>query len=200
VRRHDGGGAVLGVDAPLVVTVTSGRRDCEGRVQAAYGRRGAGPHPSNLTLLRGRVRAMELVRSLGYTWRLEEPAGRTGRWAIEVFPHPALVELAGLDRALRYKRGPLTLRREGLLALLGVLQRLGCVGPTLLALGSRLGSLRGGGLKDFEDLADAHVCALVARHWWRHGRIGTRVFGDEQGGAILVPVPVHEGLWDTASV
>src|SRR4030095_2332576 len=57
------GGAVVARDAPLGGTNPAGtRRPCEAEVQRHYGRVGAGPYPTNLGLLGGLVRAMELVR------------------------------------------------------------------------------------------------------------------------------------------
>src|SRR6266536_1659851 len=112
VSAHDAGGAVLALDAPLVVRNPTGRRACEAELQRRYGQLGAGPYPSNLTLLHGRVRAMELVQRL---------------------PMP-------------YQTVPRDPRR-------------------------------------------AHVCAYVGLWWWWHGRWSTLVAGDDQHGAILVPVP-----------
>jgi predicted RNase H-like nuclease len=117
VAAHDGGGAVVALDAPLVVTNPAGtRRACEAEVQRRYGRAGAGPYPTNLGLLSGRVRAMELVRRSDrpYVTVPRDPGRRAGWWAVEVFPAPALVELGGLGRAVRYKKGPPEARRAGL--------------------------------------------------------------------------------------
>jgi predicted RNase H-like nuclease len=200
VAAHDGGGAVVAFDAPLVVTNPAGtRRACEAELQRGYGRLGAGPHPSNLGLLGGRVRAMDLVgRSpRPYLTVPRDPGGGTGWWAIEVFPHPALVELGGLDRALRYKKGPPQARRAGLRALAAVLEGLAGADPALRLdpggpLAGRLAGLdglRGAALKAVEDLADAHVCAYVALWWWRHGPAASLVAGDDAGGAIVVPLP-----------
>ena len=56
LAAHDRDGAVLALDAPLVVTNPSGtRRGCEAELQRRYGRLGAGPYPTNLGLLGGRV-------------------------------------------------------------------------------------------------------------------------------------------------
>jgi predicted RNase H-like nuclease len=198
VAAHDGDGAVLAIDAPLVVTNPAGtRRACEADLQARYGRLGAGPYPTNLGLLGGRVRAMEVVRRSPrrYLTVPRDPRRGTGWWAIEVFPSPAIVELGGLDRALRYKKGPPEARRAGLRALAGVLGRLAAGDPPL-RLGpagrlagelARLDGLRGGALKAVEDLADAHLCAYVALWWWWHGPAGCLVAGDDAGGAIVVP-------------
>jgi predicted RNase H-like nuclease len=200
LAAHDPGGAVLALDAPLVVTNPAGtRRGCEAELQRRYGRVGAGPYPTNLGLLGGRVRAMELVgRSpRPYLTVPRDPGRGSGWWAVEVFPAPALVELGGLERALRYKRGPPEARRAGLRAVAAVLGGLARADPPLrldpagrLAreLG-RLDDLRGAGLKAVEDLADAHVCAYVGLWWWANGPAATLVAGDDATGAILVPRP-----------
>jgi predicted RNase H-like nuclease len=160
---------------------------------------GAGPYPSNLGVLGGRVRAMDLVRRSPrpYLTVPRDPGRTAGWWAIEVFPHPAIVELGGLGRALRYKKGPPEARRAGLRALALVLAGLAAADPPLrpdaegllarelLALDRR----RGRALKAVEDLADAHVCAYVALWWWWHGPAATLVAGDDATGAIVVPRP-----------
>jgi predicted RNase H-like nuclease len=200
IAAHDRGGAVLALDAPLVVGNPAGtRRGCEAELQRRYGRAGAGPYPTNLGLLGGRVRAMELVRRSPrpYLTVPRDPARGTGWWAVEVFPAPALVELGWLERAPRYKQGPPELRRAGLAAVAAVLAGLAAEDPPLrLDRGGRLASelarldrLRGGGLKAVEDLADAHLCAYVGLWWWTHGDAATLVAGDDATGAILVPRP-----------
>jgi predicted RNase H-like nuclease len=201
VASHDAAGAVLALDAPLVVTNPAGtRRACEAELQRRYGRLGAGPHPSNLALLGGRVRAMELVTASArpYLTVPRDPGRATGWWAVEVFPHPAIVELAGRERALRYKKGPPAQRRDGLRALGALLRGLAAATPPLrLDQGGllareldRLDQRRGGALKAVEDLADAHVCAYVGLWWWAHGRSASLVAGDDAGGAIVVPRPL----------
>jgi predicted RNase H-like nuclease len=200
VAAHDADGAVVALDAPLVVTNPAGTsRGCERELARRYGRVGAGPYPTNLGLLGGRVRAMELVERSPrpYLTVPRDPGRGRGWWAVEVFPAPALVELGRLERAVRYKKGPPKTRRAGLAAVAAVLGRLAGADPPLrldpagrLAreLG-RLEGLRGAGLKAVEDLADAHVCAYVGLWWWARGPAATLVAGDDATGAILVPRP-----------
>jgi predicted RNase H-like nuclease len=203
LAAHDPGGAVVALDAPLVVGNPAGTsRGCEAELQRRYGRVGAGPYPTNLGLLGGRVRAMELVRRSGrpYLTVPRDPGRGTGWWAVEVFPAPALVELGGLGRAVRYKKGPPEARRAGLRAVVAVLEGLAGADPPLRLDPAgvlarelhRLDGLRGAGLKAVEDLADAHVCAYVGLWWWAHGRAATLVAGDDATGAILVPRPAGE--------
>ena len=133
---HDRGGAVVALNAPLVVGNPAGtRRGCEAELQRRYGRVGAGPYPTNLGLLGGRVRAMELVRRSDrpYVTVPRDPGRRSGWWAVEVFPAPALVELGGLARAVRYKRGPPEARRAGLRAVAAILGGLGRGRPAAAA-------------------------------------------------------------------
>jgi predicted RNase H-like nuclease len=200
LAAHDGGGAVVALDAPLVVTNPAGTsRGCERELQRRYGRAGAGPYPTNLGLLGGRVRAMELVErsQRPYLTVPRDPGRGRGWWAVEVFPAPTLVELGGLERAVRYKKGPPAARRAGLAAVAAVLGRLAGASPplrldpagTLARELRRLERLRGAGLKAVEDLADAHLCAYVGLWWWTHGPAATLVAGDDAGGAILVPRP-----------
>jgi len=129
--------------------------------------------------------------------RPRDPGRATGWWAIEVFPHPAIVELGGLSRALRYKKGPPEARRAGLRALALVLAGLAAADPPLRLDADRLlarellvlSDRRGQALKAVEDLADAHVCAYVALWWWWHGLAASLVAGDDATGAIVVPLP-----------
>jgi predicted RNase H-like nuclease len=202
LAAHDRDGAVVALDAPLVVANPAGtRRACEAELQRRYGGVGAGPYPSNLGLLGGRVRAMDLVRGSSQPY-LTVPRDRrrgTGWWAVEVFPHPAIVELGGLGRALRYKKGPPEARRAGLRTLALVLAGLAAADPPLRLdagglLARELAALdgrRGRALKAVEDLADAHVCAYVALWWWWHGTAASLVAGDDATGAIVVPRPAR---------
>ncbi|HEY4789829.1 MAG TPA: DUF429 domain-containing protein, partial [Actinomycetes bacterium] len=84
LAAHDRDGAVLALDAPLVVINPAGtRRGCEAELQRRYGRVGAGPYPTNLGLLGGRVRAMELIgRSpRPYLTVPRDPGRGRGWWA-----------------------------------------------------------------------------------------------------------------------
>ena len=100
LEAHDHDGAVVALDAPLMVRNPAGTgRGCEAELQRRYGRLRAGPYPTNLGLLGGRVRAMELVErsSRPYLTVPRDPGRRTGWWAVEVFPAAALVELGRLE-------------------------------------------------------------------------------------------------------
>jgi len=189
---------VVAVDAPLVVPNLEGTRPGDRELSRVYRRFGAGAYPANRRRFRGKVRGEELVRKLielGFTSGPHVGRQAHGRRVVEVYPHPALVELFQLPRTLQYKA------RQGrsyehrwaeLERLIGLLRGLEQGKPPLQA-GAWLDlhdprGLRGRGLKALEDLLDGLLCAYIALHLWYWGPPGYRCFGDSERGYILVPV------------
>lgn len=194
------GPRVIAIDAPLVVQNPTGMRLCDRRVTQIYGRFHAGTYPANLQILKGRVRAMELARLLGATvlYRANDlrAVGQDERgWAIEVYPHAGMVDLFGLDRTVKYKRGPVRFRQAGLATLAALFrERLPHLDPPLpitAALESFLAvdpcTLRGGALKAHEDRLDALFCAYLAAHVARWGERRNCAMGEASSGTIVVP-------------
>ncbi len=184
--------AVVAVDAPLQVPNPTGRRPCEAEVTATYGGRHAGTHPSNRTLfLRrfGRIRGEDLAARfsrLGFGGPWEEGE----RTVLEVYPHPGLIEVFGLDERLAYKkkRRRVAAWREGLATLAGLLATLADADPPLVAPPMRIDeTVRGRALKDAEDRLDARFCAWTALLWARRGPAAFHLFGDPATGHIAVP-------------
>src|SRR5262249_7770993 len=100
--------AIVAVDAPLWVPNEDGRRPGETEIGRAFARYQAGAHPANRRRLAfgGVVRGEALVAALAerrFAHAPEVLAGAPVRQVIEVFPHPAMVALFGLDRTLKYK-------------------------------------------------------------------------------------------------
>jgi predicted RNase H-like nuclease len=110
-----------------------------------------------------------------------------GRFQIEVHPHAATVSLFGLDRIVKYKRGPRAQRAKELGRLRSLaLRRLPRQDPPL--------SLRlppvplTGNLKPTEDRIDAVLCAYIGAHWWIWAAARNRVYGGQESGYIVVPL------------
>jgi predicted RNase H-like nuclease len=197
VRRHAPRRVVAAIDAPLVVRNPSGRRDCEAQVQRAFGQYGAGPYPANLgnpSFANG-TRGERLCAALGFDMSVDSAAPRR---AVEVYPHPAMVVLLDLERVIPYKNKA----GRSLGSLHSAFARLLDLMETRLAdlqLGSsarwtELRELAGNAsrkadLDRIEDEVDAIFCAHLAHRWHRDGRAGNDVFGDDAGGAIVVPRP-----------
>ena len=191
---------MMAVDAPLVVPNRDGTRPCDRELSRRYGRYHAGCHPANRRKLGAIAPAERLVRQLASTGveRLHEPPHRRridGRWAFEVYPHPAMIELFHLDRIVKYKRGLVTERRSGLMRLLKLLRqhlpqldpplRLNAVSEALF--GTDPADLRGRALKCFEDCLDAVFCAYLAAHCWAWGSERNFAIGDSSYGSITLP-------------
>ncbi len=123
IAAHASADAVVAIDAPLVVKNATGQRDCERLITSHFGRYHAGCHPSNLahphTAIGGRVVGELEKRGFEHAFVLSEVKGRGGRWVFEVYPHPAMVRVFGLDRIIRYKKGRVGEKRQGL----GILRR-----------------------------------------------------------------------------
>jgi predicted RNase H-like nuclease len=188
------GPALLAVDAPLLVPNESGTRPCDRELSRFYRKAKAMAYPAN----RRRVtRGEELVSALarlGFSHRPWVEAQKPARQVVEVFPHPAMVELFGLPEILRYKARPgrsLEFRWQELSRYQELLRSLKKSEPAMEAeeiLSLAAPGLRGKSLKALEDLLDALFCAYIALHVWYWGPRGYRLFGDEKSGYILVPL------------
>ncbi|MFZ5869767.1 MAG: DUF429 domain-containing protein [Actinomycetota bacterium] len=166
-------GCLVAFDAPLIVRNDTGMRDCERLVGRYFGRFGIGCHAANrsMPVFADGGRAARLARELSLD---VAPASTARRRAIEVYPHPAIVQLFELDSALRYKQKPgrdLELLRHELVRLLDHLESLEAADPPLAlrrhpAWGqvrrSVAAARRKTQLRAVEDAVDAVVCAYVA--------------------------------------
>ena len=105
----------VAIDAPLVVPNETGQRPVDRLVTRQYGRFHAGAYPANLKQLGHDVRAEKLVGLLAPRGvrQLDEvtlPPQAAGSWAFETYPHPAMIELFGMDRIDQVQEGPRSLR------------------------------------------------------------------------------------------
>jgi len=197
IRRWLGPTSVLGIAMPTIVNNAAGVRACERELAVAFRRYDAGPHPAN----RGRPhfatggRARLLLDRLaadGVREDLGMAPGQAGRFAFEVFPHPAHVRLFGLDAIFRYKKKPARAWPSVLAewaTYRAALARLESADPPLL-LDARIPlHVERARYKVWDDTLDALTCAYVAAYLWRWG-LGaevTHVYGDAADGYIVVP-------------
>jgi len=192
------GPCLVAIDAPIIVTNPTGSRPCENLVGRYFGRYNASCHSSNLSRphFANGTRALRLADALGLS---VDPADRSDRRAMEVYPHPAIVMLFDLPRILQYKqkrgRDLEHLRRE-LLRLLDYLDGLSRANPPLLlhdcADWHRIRraaeqASRKVDLARVEDSIDAVVCAYIAAYS-EANPTGVRVIGDIESGYIVTPV------------
>lgn len=184
---------LVAVDMPMMDAPIIARRAADNAINRAYAGRGAGTHSPTLDRPGAVGRALETALSAaGYPLATQ---GIRIPCRIEIYPHPALIELLGATYRLPYKAGntgkywpgrPLVERRRLLFgtwativaALDGVLTG----SADLLALPPV--DARGRSLKAFEDRLDA-VVAAHAGAMALDGR--ARAFGD-MASAVWVPV------------
>ena len=189
---------VVAIDAPLVVTNAEGCRPCERALSKVFGSAGASTHSSNLGTFAGGLgppRFEALLAELSFHHAADPDLARTpGRWMVEVYPHPAFVNLFALAQRVAYKKGSVENRRRGLQTVRELLAALRERDPSLepgefgrTLHGRDLLRVAGAGLKAVEDQLDAWLCAYIAQHIFRWGRQRNLMFGEEDHGYILVP-------------
>ncbi len=203
VRNVAGRGtALVAIDAPLTVPNLTGRRPGEAELNAVFAKFHAGAHPANRQRLAGynggSVRGETLVAGLAILGIRHDPMvtpHRATRQAFEVYPHPSMVTLFGLNRILKYKAKPTISHAQRMAEFRRyqhLLASLRGYDPPLALPKSLLSdihlSYKGRALKAYEDQLDAVFCAYLALYYWRWGAERCRMFGDITKGYIVVPV------------
>lgn len=197
--RHVPRPSVVAVDAPLVVPNETGQRLGENLVAKAFGRYGASPYPSNRgNPLFDPPRASELAARFGWTTDPGRRGGAGRPACIEVYPHPAMVALFGLDRVLPYKSGRGRTPQARRASFLLLMQHLEAVEPLAVAGNDRWRRLRSAvaeatrqmHLEAVEDELDAVLCAHLA--WlWHHEPDALVVYGTAEAGYVVAPPAPH---------
>ncbi len=188
---------VVAVDAPLVVKNETGRRDADAQVSKRYHRHEAGAHPTSLKLLgkdhRGGKLLGKLGKPKGYGATLVEEATHLddGSLIFETYPHVVMVELFGLDKTIKFKKGRVACKRKGQQELADAIREHLCgesANPRLL-IDAELDTLlrepdpilKGRDLKSREDKLDGLICAYTAawvdagKPWNGFGKVGKGV-------------------------
>lgn len=188
-----GHNAVIGIDAPTVVpdapdAVTM--RSADRLALSLYGKYRAGPSPANLSPAvwhrSTRLSSSLAAREFRHGDQLARQTG--GRHQIEVHCPAASVQLFLLNRMVRYRRGTLAERREGVRLLRGLmLDHFPRLFPRLPVTELPEVPTTARELNAVEHLLDSLMSAYVAAHWWYWGRERNDVLGDAASGYIVVP-------------
>lgn len=201
---------LVAIDAPLVISNKTGRRECERAISRCFGKHHAGAHSSNLGMsafING-SRGARLCSQLSLEMDPEIAPLVPTRRAIEVYPHPALVALFALPLTLKYKakRGrSIDQRIDAFEVLCELLESLHDATPRLQVRNPRWVQIRemlsnttsGAELDRLEDELDAYICAYIALYYWTHGSDRCRVVGSASAGYIVTPVsPDHARVLD----
>lgn len=190
-------GAMVAVDAPTIIPNQTGTRLPDRLTHKYFGKYHAGCYPANLArpFAERTITVGNMLKERGFLHAPEIQAQRQGRYQIEVFPHPAMVQLFQLERIIKYKKGNLAQKRQGLLELQSYIENiLPQLTPALeLTLPPGIESwrspltLNSKELKRQEDQWDSLICAYIGAYWWYWGRERNWVLGDESTGYIVVP-------------
>jgi predicted RNase H-like nuclease len=192
--------ALIAVDAPTLIPNATGMRLPDKLTHKYFGRYHAGCYPANRNrpFASRTVGFGEALEQLGFQHAPTIVPRQPGRYQIEVFPHPAIVNLFNLERILKYKKGRLVERQRELKKLQRyIVEELPQRQPSLslriaeFSLFNRsLTECRGSELKAIEDRLDSLICAYVGAHWWYWGKERNWVLGDASTGYIVVPAPM----------
>lgn len=189
--------AIIAVDAPTLIPNATGMRLPDKLTHKYFGRYHAGCYPANLArpFARRTVNFGLSLEQRGFIHAPQIEPQQPGRYQIEVFPHPATINLFKLDKILKYKKGRLSDRS---LVLNKLRHYIFTVLPTLTpSLNQNTLSIipiipskiTGKELKSSEDRLDSLLCAYIAAYWWYWGKERNLVLGDINTGYIIVPAP-----------
>jgi len=180
----------VAIDAPLIINNSSGQRLCEKEIGVTYGSRNASCHTSNKKLYPD-ANSVELSSDLS---RCGFSHIKGNRWQIECYPHPAIIEIFGLQERLKYKKGRVPEKKAGQIELGRLIGQLSSSPILKLKVGDEFAkysapayiqSLKGQNLKNNEDVLDSIDCLYIAA-LHSVGGMG-QVFGNIQEGYIWVP-------------
>jgi predicted RNase H-like nuclease len=185
---------LVAIDMPLSMKRIDGRRASDNMISTLYGARHASTHTPSVERPGRLSDDLRMAFDLaGYPLAV---SALTGPALIEVYPHPALIELAAADRRLPYKFAkagkywPGTTPPDRRLKLLRTWEQiLDLLVREIKGVKDRLRppaqEARGHEMKAFEDTLDAVVCAWVGAC----ALDGKAAFYGDDASAIWVPLP-----------
>lgn len=185
--------AMIAVDAPTIIPNQTGTRLPDKLTHKYFGRYHAGCYPANLNrpFAQKTVGFGMSLETKGFNHAPTIKPQEFGRFQIEVFPHPAIVNLFGLEKILKYKKGRLADRKSELFQLhqyiiniLPTLEPALEISENFLDI-ENINSMVA--LKTTEDKLDSLICAYIGAYWWYWGQTRNLVLGDGTTGYIVVP-------------
>ena len=183
----------VAIDAPLIINNLTGHRNCEKELSKFYGSRKASCHSSNLTS-HGDSTGIELspyLDTLGFE-HLQNPS--VGKFQIECYPHPAIIEIFGLPERLPYKKGDVEAKKKGQICLSRHIRQLEKSRVVSLTISTEyslyldeqhISSLAGKALKTNEDILDSIICLYIAGLFTISPSY--KIYGSVGDGYIYVP-------------
>ena len=195
------GSVVITIDAPVLYSTD---RNVEREIARRFGKYKAAAHSPHPHVRAGRKAGIILGEALevrGFTCDPQPllDCKRPTRTAVEVYPHTIHVRLFELDERIRYKRGKVAEKRQGLQQYQEHLRALlEGEAPRVLDHAdvrrvldpATANEARGIALKRLDDTLDGLTCALAAWLMWKEPR-AWEMIGD-LNGYIVAPRDPHE--------
>jgi len=186
----------IAVDAPLIINNMTGQRECEKALSKVYAGRRAGCHASNQTLYpnAASVRLSEHLFTKGF---IHLGVSQQKNWQIEIYPHPAIIEIFNLKQRLLYKKGKVADKKQGQIELAELINSLSqstqlkltlCAEANAFLSATNISSKKGLSLKQNEDALDSIICAYIGALYAT--QVNSSIFGDDTNGYIYVPTPL----------
>ena len=192
--RH---GAIIGLNAPLIVENTGGRRPVDEQLEHHFSRYQVKEYTVNtVNSSHPRTMARSLIR-MGFD---VDPQAEGDR-VVETCAQAAQVLLFGLERVLRTKSGPMGGRKDATNRYREqVYGRLPFLEPSLEdsdaledLVNADLGAMNGSRLSELEGKLDAVVSGYVAAFLDIRGPDASAFLGDLDSGYVLLPNPSSGG-------
>ena len=176
---------VLSIDAPLLCRNETGSRPVDKECNSLYRRFEAGCHPVNLKLCPRPIALGQTLKGLGF---LVGAAVNHQRVAMEVYPHPAMIEWFDLKKTIKYKRGKVAEKKEAFAFYQRCFERwIAKNYPKIQRSPDLERLLIEEWSKKNEDGLDAYFCAFIGLWHIQHQGEASSVLGDRVDGFMVVP-------------
>ncbi len=195
-RNRGRGGAIMAVNAPLIVPNTGGRRPVDEELEHHFSRFFVAEYSVNSVNASFPRNIARAFLRMGFDMDPQADADRV----IETACQACQILLFGLERPMRIKSGPIGARKDGanryreqIYGKLPFLEPSLEDGEALEELvNADLGAMNGSRLGDLEGRLDATMCAYVAAWLDLNGPESCAFLGDMTRGYILLPAPAQE--------
>lgn len=190
-RSRGRAGAIVAVNAPVIVENSSGRRPCDALLQQHFGQHHLDEYQVNtVNATHPRTMGRALMR-MGFNPNPSSDGDRL----VETCNQAAQILLFELDRPIRMKVGPVGARKEAVTRFREALSNmLGDAEPPLLPSGAfdtllhaDLGASNGSRVGELEEQLEAVLTAYTAAYLHLRGPESCAFLGDMRDGYILVP-------------
>ena len=194
-RNRGRGGAIVAMNAPVIVENRQGLRPCDEQLKSHFSQYQVDDHAVNLvSASHPRTMARSMIR-MGFD---PDPSAEGDR-LVETYTQAAQIMLFEVERPMRIKVGPIRSRKDAVARyrdvivseLLDASPHLEMSPPLRHLLEDDLGAMNGTKLGALEEKLEALLCAYIAAYLDIRGPDACAFLGDLYDGYILLPTSPH---------